>query len=97
MWALVEAGGMGKKRTRAKTGARRVSSPFSHDRFLALIMLIFLWSARAKPHCRENEWNLCKIGLDTNRWERKFYACNVCILHMDYCRSFKMQAINFSA
>lgn len=36
---------------RAKTGARRVSSPFSHDRFLALIMLIFLWSARAKNLC----------------------------------------------
>lgn len=51
MRALVEAGGTGKKRRGAKTGARRVSTPFSHDRFLALIMLIFLWSARAKNFC----------------------------------------------
>lgn len=60
----------GKKKRRAKTGARRVSSPFSHDKFLALIMLIFLWSARAKNLCLTAERMsgfLIKINLDANR------------------------------
>lgn len=57
IWVPVAAVGTGRK----KSGARRVSGPCSHDRFVALIMLLFLWSARAKNHYARD---VCILQMD---------------------------------
>lgn len=71
MW---EGGGNGEE---ANGGARRVSSPFNHDRSLALIMLSLLRSARAKTLCFTAEGTsgfVTKLAfMLTDEWEKSHY------------------------
>lgn len=91
MWAPVEAGGTGKKRRRAKTGARRVSTPFSHDRFLALIMLIFC-ECKSKESQRMSAFfiklALMLTGEKENDMHVMFAFCIWTIAEVPKCRQY---------